>query len=169
MSVRSNIRRNACGVAALLLLIAAPGIAAANQPANTGTYTDIHNYLPTSQQRDDWLDTTYWLQANFNDACGDTFCEGDYGNLQALSYRCSVDASSGMVGQCVWIVAGSQEHIDAADGKVIAEPRIWQCVTPLAEGTSAEQLAAALANDQPLYATLPHTDKTLYDSLTSCL
>jgi hypothetical protein len=171
MRIRSITQRVTGGLTALFLLATASLITAnAAPPATTaGTYTDIYDYLPTWQQQDGWLDTTYWLQGNFNDVCGDTFCEGDYANLQAMSYRCSVDASNGVIGQCVWIFAGSREHIDAADGRIVAEPRTWQCVTPLAPGTRADELAEALANKQPLFTTLPRTDKTLYDSLLGCL
>jgi hypothetical protein len=172
MRIRSILHSVFCGLATLFLLSIAPRIAAEDSTRSgttTGSYVDIQDYLPTWQQQDGWLDTTYWLQENFNDVCGDTFCEGDYGNLQAMSYRCSVDAGNGVVGQCVWIFAGSQESIDSVDGKVVAEPRIWQCVTPLATDTRAEELAETLANDQPLFATLPHSDKTLYDGLTDCL
>jgi hypothetical protein len=169
MRIRSILRSAHCGLATLFLLSAAPCVAAANPTSLGEAYVDIQDYLPTWQQQDGWLDTTYWLQKNFNDVCGDTFCEGDYGNLQAMSYRCSVDTGNGVIGQCVWIFAGSQESIDSANGKIIAEPRTWQCVTPLAAGTRAEELAEALANQQPLFATLPHSGKTLYDSLTDCL
>lgn len=173
MSIRSILRCISSGLIVLFALSSTLCMAAGN-PARSSTagapYVDIWDYLPTWQQQDGWLDTTYWLNENFNDICGDTFCEGDYANLHALSYRCSVQSGSGIVGECVWIFAGSQEQIDASSGKIIAEPHIWQCATPLAPGTRAEELAQALANRQPLFALLPHTGKTLYDSIAeNCL
>ncbi|MFK2900303.1 hypothetical protein ISP15_08150 [Dyella jejuensis] len=130
---------------------------------------DILDYLPTWQERDGWRETTYWLKQNFDDVCLDTFCEGEYPNLEALSYRCSVDAGTGYVTECIWVFAASREEISPADGKVVVEPRIWQCPSPIASMTRAQDLAAALANDNPLRSPLPHSDTTLYDSLLDCL
>ncbi|GLQ96092.1 hypothetical protein [Dyella mobilis] len=164
MSIRSIIQRATCALAALFVLgMAAPAKAA-------GPYVDIWDALPTWQQQDGWLDTAYWLKVNFNDICGDTFCEGEYPNLEALSYRCSVDSASGTVGECVFIFAASQETVSPSDGRIIAEPRNWQCATPLAPGTTAAELAQALSNTNPLFTPLPRTGKTIYDSLTDhCL
>jgi hypothetical protein len=159
MAIRSIINRAACALAAFAVLgLASPAKAA-------GPYVDIWDYLPTWQQQDGWLNTTYWLKVNFNDVCGDTFCEGEYQNLEALSYRCSVDQTTGLIGECMMILTASQEQISPSDGRIIVEPRTWQCVTPLAPQTTAVELAQALANKEPLSTPLPHTGQTIYDGL----
>ncbi|QAU24373.1 hypothetical protein EO087_10535 [Dyella sp. M7H15-1] len=160
-----------------MLLLAAcfttlPTLATPSQQVASGgvNYVNMVDYLPTWQQQDDWWNTTYLLKKNFNDVCMDTFCSGEYTNIEALSYRCSVQVGTGDVGECVWTFAASEEEIDAESGKVLVQPRVWQCVSPLAAGTRAEDLVATLSHNQnPLTTTLPHTNKTIYDGLLDCL
>src|SRR3954470_20626402 len=44
-----------------------------------------------------WLDLRRTLDQNFDEVCGDTFCEGDYSNLQALRFRCSINTTNGVL------------------------------------------------------------------------
>jgi hypothetical protein len=173
MSVRSSkLKALLLGLTTLFVLCtmtqAMAGNAASSSSRGAGTYVDMDDYLKGSQ-RDAWSYTTYFLRSNFNDVCGDTFCEGEYSNIQELRYRCSVDANTGMVGECVWLFAASDEQIDPADGKIITQPKIWACVSPLAAQTRAVDLAQALANQKPLFTPLPQTHRTLYDGLMDCL
>ena len=157
------------GLLAAGTLLSATAAFAQPTQRDAGNYGDIFDYLPDGAQQDAWLDTTYDLKNNFNDICGDTFCEGEYPNLESLSFRCSVDNATGIVGECMWLLAASHESINNSDGKVIPEPVAWQCIMPLAPMTYAMDLAQTLANRQPLWTTLPQTDKTLYDGLYDCL
>ncbi|GLQ49789.1 hypothetical protein ACFFJT_03375 [Dyella flava] len=142
--------------------------AAGSYSRDAGPYVDMDDYLQGSQ-RDAWSDATYFLMKNFNDVCGDTFCEGEYSNIQELRYRCSVDANTGIVGECAWLFAASEEQINPIDGKIIAQPKIWACVSPLAPQTHAVDLVQALANQRPLFSELPQTDESLFDGLIDCL
>ncbi|WP_266171147.1 hypothetical protein [Dyella subtropica] len=177
MKIRTSHRRWTAALAALCLCMPALSPAAGkdtprkDRPRNAQppAYVDMHSYLPDWQDRDAWLDITYQLKMNFLDVCGDTFCEGEYANLEALSYRCSVEAATGNIGECVWVIAASQEEINPNDGKVMVSLREWQCVSPLAAHTSAEQLVATLKGRDPIHAPLPNTKQTIYDGLTACL
>lgn len=173
MNMRSIVCSPALqGMLVLSFCFTAPAFASPPQQAApaSANYVEIRDYLPTWQQQDSWWNAVYQLKQDFDDVCSDTFCSGEYTNIEALSYRCSVQAATGAVSECVWTFAASQEEIDPENGKVLVQPKLWQCVSPLAAGTRAEDLAATLANSgRPLRAPLPHTNKTLYDGLLDCL
>jgi hypothetical protein len=137
--------------------------------AETPAYVDMHAYLPTWQERDAWLDVLFQLKRNFDDVCPDTFCEGEYANLEALRYTCSANTTTGEVGECRFIFAASSDEVDPDSGKIRASVHQWQCASPLAPRTDARQLLAALQGSQPLWATLPGTSTTLYEGLMDCL
>ena len=109
------------------------------------------------------------LRQNFDDVCGDTFCEGDYSNIESLRLRCSVLQDSGRIGRCVWIFAASNEDIDRAFGRILVQTQDWECRLPIASDTGIDALMAALAGDSPLFAMLPGTQTTIYEGLGDCL
>jgi hypothetical protein len=109
------------------------------------------------------------LVRDFDQICGDTFCEGEYGNLQPQRFRCSVHAASGIVHECVWTFAGSTARVDEASGEVVVDSRSWACVTPLSEQTPLFELLATLEGPDPIDTPLPGTQTTIYEGLTDCL
>lgn len=132
-------------------------------------YVEASGYLRDDAQIDAWYEMRYRLRENFDRICPDTFCAGDYSNLYALRFSCSVEQSSGAIGQCVWVFAASNEEVDPVSGRIQATPKAWRCRSPLAPGTTMSALLGALAGDRPLYATLPGTSVSLYDGLIDCL
>lgn len=132
-------------------------------------YVDIVSYLSADADIDAWYTLNYKLKDGFDDICGDTFCEGDYSNIEALSYRCSVDETHGTIGRCAWVFAASTEDIDPGNGDIVVDARHWSCLSPVAPGTRAEDFLHALAVDAPLHAPLPGTGKSIYDGLIDCL
>jgi hypothetical protein len=132
-------------------------------------YVDIYEYFTSDAQYEAWFTLTSQLHHNFDDICGDTFCEGDYSNIQSLDFRCSVEQASGRIGRCLWIFAGSYEEIDPDSGKINVTSHVWRCRAPLAPHTTMNALLAALAGNSPLHANLPGTQASLYDGLTDCL
>lgn len=150
-----------------LLLLAAVCSPVAAQTAPT--YGDVYGYFTTDAQYEAWYTLASQLRRNFDDICGDTFCEGDYSNIQSLGYRCSVEQTSGRIGRCLWLFAGSYEDIDPATGRFIVNKQFWRCHTPLVPGTTIDALLTALAGDEPLYAPLPGSTTTIYDGLVDCL
>ena len=109
------------------------------------------------------------LVAGFDDVCGDTFCEGEYYNLQAMRLRCSVHAASGRVGECRWTFAGSNMTVDAATGAVTVDVRDWACRLPLASYTPLPLLLGTLQGQDAIDTALPGTRTTVYEGLTTCL
>lgn len=157
---------------ALCILTALPCATRADAaPAATTAphYVDVYEYFTTDTQFEAWYDLTSALRRNFDDICGDTFCEGDYSNIESLRYRCSVDDANGSIGQCVWVFAGSYEEIDPDTGSVAVNARTWTCRSAIGHHTTVDALLETLAGDEPLYTTLPGSRSTIYDGLVGCL
>ncbi|NTX12494.1 hypothetical protein HUA76_16985 [Myxococcus sp. CA056] len=133
------------------------------------SYVDEVSYFQTEAEFQAWFELRAHLRQNFDDICGDTFCEGDYGNIESIVFRCSVETRTGVIGQCLWVFGGSAENIDSRTGVISTQTRTWACRSPLARGTTMAKLLTALAGPEPLYATLPGTSTTLYDGLVDCL
>lgn len=110
---------------------------------------------------------SYAIKNEFDAICGDTFCEGDYTNLQSLSFRCSSNA--GTLGACSWTFAGT-EVSRLASGLHKEKGAPFVCKIPVV-GTAAE-LAAALApadNGTRLFERTLPGGGTLNDALGNCL
>lgn len=140
--------------------------------ANDERYVDAIHYPDNEQSWDRFYDLAGRLARDFDYICGDTFCEGDYSNIQSLGFRCSVERATGMMGECIWTFAGSYEDVDPDSGRVQVDARIWQCKAPLLPGTSVENFYAALEGSRPfdtIDAPLPGTERSIYDGLTDCL
>ena len=133
-----------------------------------GPYVDASSYVSGDAQIEAWYGMRRQLRRDFDLICGDTFCEGDYTNIEALRFQCSVHRVSGRIGMCVWSFAASDEVVEPRSGKITVQGRHWQCRTPLAPGTTLEGLLAAVADGSPLYATLPG-GRSIYDGLVDCL
>lgn len=164
---RSHIATTAASIAVLLGLALAPatGEAGLRQPG----YVEASSYLQSEPDYEAWFTLRRQLQRNFDDICGDTFCEGEYTNIQAMRFVCSVQRLTGRVGQCGWSFAASEESMDGLRGTISADAPVWLCLSPLVPGTRIEELLFALQGDEPLYATLPRSSRTLYDGLVDCL
>lgn len=84
----------------VLLLGAALAPAGAGAAPRQPTYVDASSYLQDDADFEAWFTLRRQLRLNFDAICGDTFCEGDYTNIQALRFVCSVQRLTGRVGQC---------------------------------------------------------------------
>ncbi|MBB6598653.1 hypothetical protein [Luteimonas sp. MC1825] len=152
-----------------LVVCTAPASARSDPDLRPGNYVDVAAYLQTDEAFEAWFTLRHQLYRNFDAICGDTFCEGDYSNIQSLRFVCSVHRVSGLVGSCAWSFAASEESVARRSGRISAETPAWLCVSPLVAGTTIEALLHALQGEEPLYAALPGTSLTLYDGLVDCL
>lgn len=155
--------------AILALLACSAPSAAAGAGLRPGSYVDVSAYLQDAAAIEAWWTLRRQLYRNFDDICGDTFCEGEYSNIQSLRYVCSVHRVSGRIGSCAWSFAASEESVAPRNGQISAETPAWLCRSPLVAGTTMEGLLDALQGEEPLYATLPGSAITLYDGLVDCL
>ncbi|RYZ12813.1 MAG: hypothetical protein EOO70_08945, partial [Myxococcaceae bacterium] len=160
MNIRSWLALSTLG----LTLSAPLGVA---QPRSS--HVDATSYLSSQPEYLAWLELRSNLKDNFDDICGDTFCEGDYSNIQSLRFQCSVNSGTGVIGQCVWVFAASNEELNPSTGEISVQTQTWTCQSPLAIGTTMSSLLTALSGTSPLYATLPGTSTTIYDGLVDCL
>jgi len=109
------------------------------------------------------------LVRGFDDICGDTFCEGDFGNLRALQLRCAVTAGDGQVRQCLWSFAGSRAWVEGQSPLPAVDARTWTCALPVAPGTPLARLLVLLSGRDALDTPLPGTGISTYDALVECL
>lgn len=132
--------------------------------AASGTrYVELGSSLEDPSQ---WRAVVDGVQEGFDRICGDTFCEGDWSNIESLAFECSVSEKLGKVRECVWAFAASDAAVAPADGAVHTQVPFFVCrVRPKATGP---ELVAALASD-PLYAPLPGLGTSFYDALGECL
>lgn len=145
-------------------------LAARAQDAPAADYVDVSAYPLDDARYEAWIDLRIRLAHDFDQICGDTFCEGEFSNIESLRLRCSVRQSTGRIGMCAWIFAASNEEIDPANGRIrVSERGFWRCRLPLAAGTTIEAFVDALQVDDPLYAPLPSTSTTIMDGLIDCL
>lgn len=137
--------------------------------ASAARYVDARDYPGQGQGGTRFRALEQALVRGFDDVCGDTFCEGEYYNLQAMRLRCSVHAASGRVGECRWTFAGSNMDVEADTGAVTVDARDWACRLPLAAQTPLPRLLATLQGPEAIDTVLPGTATTVYEGLTTCL
>jgi hypothetical protein len=145
-------------VAGLLLLGLAPG-----------PHVDARDYPAAGQGEAAFAVMERALVRGFDDICGDTFCEGDYGNLRALQLRCAVSRDGGTVAGCLWSFAGSYAYVSPADALPSIEARTWACPLPVVAGTPLANLLERLSGLDALDTPLPGTGVSSYEALTDCL
>lgn len=153
---------------ALLLWVTLSAGTASAGPAR-GPYVDARDYPVVGAGRERLRGIETRLVRSFDDICGDTFCEGDYNNLQALRFRCSVHAASGRVHACGWTFTGSMADVDADSGQVVVDAPTWHCHVPLAAETPLQLLLQTLEQGDPLHVPLPGTSDSVYDGLIECV
>ncbi|MGE6331889.1 hypothetical protein [Stenotrophomonas sp. NPDC077659] len=155
----------------LLLMFGLPLCLASLPLLASDGYVDARLYPDQASGWQRFGDVERALVAGFDDVCGDTFCEGEYYNLQAMRLRCSVERATGHVAHCIWTFAGSNTSVKG-DGRIDADLRSYACPLSLAAGTPLETLLQAWeavpARDS-IDVPLPGTSRSVYDGLTECL
>lgn len=149
-------------------LLAASLLSAASTSAQE-VYVDAVDYPTPGAGWEAFNDLENRLDQDFDQICGDTYCEGEYSDYQPLRYRCSVRQRDGVLGQCVWTFAASEVSIDPASGQLQVDARLWQCQSPIRKGTRLGAFYRALAVEQPLFAPLPLSTVSINDGLIDCL
>ena len=167
--VSHRVARRAVFWLATLLCAAGALVFGAAPAAAADGYVDAVHYPAQEQGWDDFHGLERRLVQAFDDVCGDTICEGEFSNVQALRYRCSVRQSDGTMGQCMWTFAASNAGIDGATGTVMVDTRTWACRTPLGAQTPVATFYSVLTVARPLHVTLPGTTATIFDGLMDCL
>jgi hypothetical protein len=132
-------------------------------------YRDVEEGFTSEAEQERWFELSRALQRDFDQVCGDTFCEGDFSNLASLAFRCSVAVRTGALKSCLWLFAGSYETVTPSNGIIHPVARIFQCRIPV-QGTLATLLDALLVDGTDvIHRPLPGQTTSVYDALTGCL
>jgi hypothetical protein len=163
-----------CGVASASVgedESAAQVSADATKPA--ASYVDVEETLANGDeaQYEAWRGLYSTLQNNFDDVCGDTFCEGDYSNLEPIRLRCSVNSANGLMKNCAYVFAGSYEQITASTGTIKVTAKTFSCHIPVSgiALTTFMSTLTATGTTPPLRRPLPGLSTSIYDALGGCL
>ncbi len=134
-----------------------------------GPYADAADLL-ADEDVGPWYAMVSGLRQSFDDACGDSFCEGEYTNITPIRFRCSMHTETGRLDTCAWVFAASQNE-RSKKGFHTVEQASYVCTFPV-DATPGE-LAAALDPDasgpSPLDRPLPGSAATLNERLIDCL
>lgn len=63
----------------------------------------------------------------FYGICGDTFCEGDYPNLELRDNECTVAAGSETMKSCLFLFHGLYTSVNPLDGSIDFEEKTYAC------------------------------------------
>lgn len=126
--------------------------------------------LPTAELSVKMKKAISILEKEFDQVCGDTFCEGDYANLHSTHFDCVVTLPMAQIKECIWQFAGTYAYVDGYTGKVTSGGRTYICRFSPQE--TAEEFFDELisARGSALEHLTPKGMKTpIYDVLTDCL
>ena len=136
------------------------------------SYVSARDYYTTSAGLDRWYAMVGNLKAGFDRVCGDTFCSGDFGDLQAMDFTCAVTKSTGNIKSCAWTFGGSWHLVPSKGGALDLHSQTFRCNVPV-KGTITQLIttltAPAMWPDEYLRRALPGTTATAYDALLGCL
>ena len=139
----------------------------------TPVYVAATDYYVTAASRAKWAAAQKALLDGFNNVCGDTFCGGDFYNLQSLGFESSVTKSTGNIKTCSWVFGASKYPDIAKTGKLVETVQTWKCPVAV-KGTLPAlitTLTAALppGSPVPIDRALPGETTSAYDALGGCL
>jgi len=137
------------------------------------SYADVEEWA--NEQGDDawqtWMGIIGTLKQDFDDVCGDTFCGGDYSNLEPLRFRCSINTTTQVLKNCTYVFAGSYEVVNPTTGTIRVTAKTFSChisVTGMALADFEKTLTDA-GSTPPLQRPLPGKTTSIYDALGGCL
>jgi hypothetical protein len=135
------------------------------QDSSSTAYVQIQDFGPNGAD-DAWYGITSTLNGQFNDVCGDTFCEGDFSNITPLRLFCSVTSKQGQIHDCAWTFTAGQHGIDPKLGAVAIDAVTYQChFKPATTGTKL--IALLQGSTDALHLALPGMG-SIYDTLGDC-
>jgi len=167
----------------MMIVLAAASCAGRADSGSTGedsagetaaaSYADVEEWA--NEQGDDawqtWMGIIGTLKQDFDDVCGDTFCGGDYSNLEPLRFRCSINTTTQVLKNCSYVFGGSYEVVNPTTGTIKVNAKTFSChisVTGIKLSDFESTLTAA-GSTAPLQRTLPGKSESIYSSLIGCI
>jgi hypothetical protein len=137
-------------------------------------YADVDDYLldgGDSAGFDSWLAVRDTLKSSFDDLCGDTYCGGDYPNLEPIRLRCSIDTTSGILKSCKYVFAGSYETVNPSTGSIKVTAKTFSCAVTVTniKLTDFMSTITATGSTEAIQRPLSSSVRSVYDSLGGCL
>lgn len=145
------------------------GVVGSPPPASSGTtYRDLAEQLweVDSDQGLAWSGIERSLAKSFDDACGDTFCEGDYSDITLVDFSCAARATTGRVRACRATFGMAATNVTSR-GALSTDTRTRTCDVTI--NAPRAELVSALRGADPLRANLPGRSSSIYDALVGCL
>ena len=136
----------------------------AEQGVSTTTYGELSDYSKLGV--DQWFADVRSLNTEFGNACGDTFCGGDWSNLTPMSFACSVTEKLGSIQSCAWTFSASQIVVDPTTSTLQTNLATFVC--PIKVKSTAVKFSALLASTtDPLHVAIPGY-ATINEQLAGC-
>jgi hypothetical protein len=139
-------------------------------PSSGTTYVEASAYYATAAYQAKWQAANAAVVLGFDNVCGDTFCGGDFGDMESLDLACAITKSSGNVKSCSWIIGGSYA-LPAANGTESVTSQTWRCDFTM-HGTLPQLIAVWTGTDPAndvIHRPLPGVITSAYDALLGCL
>lgn len=116
------------------------------------------------------------FEKQFDYICPDTFCEGEYVNLESMNFDCTVDTISKTVTTCVWHFYGSESDVNAESGAISYHSDQYDCrfdpninvdsfLAFMAEAANVPRMSYKGIRD----TKLPGQSNSVWDVLVGCL
>ena len=132
-------------------------------PTKTQTYSSAEQ-IAMNGNPDSFMPGVRSLDAAFDNACGDTYCDGDYNDITGLGFTCAV-SKAGNVKGCGWSFAGVYSTVGSY-GVITAHTKSWTCPLPFSGKQAA--LTSYIQSADPFDATLPGSTETTSNALAGC-
>jgi hypothetical protein len=131
-------------------------------------YRELFDVLRDEGEREAYVAFGRRLGERFDQVCGDTFCGGDYADLEPVRLACSATEKTAKMRECLWTFGGSYVAVNGATGALDVTATTFACRFPVGVKASTF-LATMTASADPLFEPIPGRDATVYDALLDCL
>lgn len=134
-------------------------------------YSEIRHYLSenNTSKLTQWDQIESRLVQQFDDICGDTFCEGKFSDYFSLDLRCSVENATQIVKNCLWSFAATETYLDPLSGLYETQSQAFSCVIQL--NINVDDVISSLSSRSSfiLDTELPQGVPSFYQQLIDCL
>ncbi|HEY4122024.1 MAG TPA: hypothetical protein VGM56_29355 [Byssovorax sp.] len=130
-------------------------------------YVDPLDYYTSAANQTKWQNGQAALKLGFDNICGDTYCDGDFGDIQSMDFNCSVTKSTGKVKSCDWLFAGSYSTV-GSKGSVDDVTKEWTCPVTM-NGTISQLITTMTTGSDPIQSPLPGVTTSAYDQIGGCV